>query len=125
VNLGPHVEPIAYTMTSGAPPTTTSPVVNGHVTLTGASRGPMTIPVGTVVDLSLEANGRYFEPPTTSTPAVLSIVSEVGDGRGGWIASFRGVSLGSSTITANHHHGGCPGPVVSSDYAVAVHVINA
>jgi hypothetical protein len=112
-------------MTTGAPPTTTTPVVNGHSTLTGASRGPVTIPVGTVVDLSLAANGPYFEPPTTSTPAVLSIISEVGDGRGGWIASFRAASLGSSTITANHHHGGCPGPVVSSDYAVAVHVIDA
>jgi hypothetical protein len=114
--------PIAYIATNDATPTTMPTIVDGHLSLCGTFRDDVTVPVGTIVDLSLEANGPYFEPPTTSAPAVLSIVREQGDGKGGWSVSLRAASAGDSKITASHHHGRCPGPVAYGDYSVVVHV---
>ena len=124
VNLGRPPVPISYR--SGQQTSTTQPpIVNGRLSMTGDTHGTVVVPVGTDIDLRLQTHGPYFEPPTTNSSDVLPTVTEVGDGRGGWTATFRAAAPGQATITANHPRGRCPGPLVYSDYAVVVRVTSA
>ena len=121
VNLGPA--PVLISYASGEQTSMTqSPIVNGRLPVSGETHGTVVVPVGTDIDLTLKAYNGYFEPPRTNASDVLPVVSEAGDGTGGWTATFRAAAPGQATITADHPRGRCPGPLVYADYALVVRV---